>query len=248
MSEVSILGVDCATQLSNRGAVGGLWDGHRLRCRTLLEAHAEALAAWIGGELARQRRLLLALDAPLGWPAALGEQLVGHNAGARLLGEPNRLFRRATDTWVKQHIGQQPLDVGADRIARTALSSLQLVEELRGLTGEDFGLIWSPSDWRKTGVIEVYPAGTLRSFDAPHSAYKGRDPVRRARRQEILEALDAEIDLADEVRMAALANDHDLDALICVLAGLDFLVGRAVPPEDRATAEKEGWIWVRVPL
>jgi hypothetical protein len=39
-----------------------------------------------------------------------------------------------------------------------------------------------------------------------------------------------------------------LDALVCVLAGADFLAGRAMPPEDEQLAQKEGWIWVRRPM
>ncbi len=39
-------------------------------------------------------------------------------------------------------------------------------------------------------------------------------------------------------------TDHALDAVLCVCAGLDFLAGHAVPPEDLPLAKREGWIWV----
>jgi hypothetical protein len=43
-------------------------------------------------------------------------------------------------------------------------------------------------------------------------------------------------------------NDVDiLDAVLCVLAGVDFLKGEVLFPKDMALARKEGWIWVRDP-
>ncbi len=88
----------------------------------------------------------LALDAPLGWPAVLGETLGPHIAGESLDGTPNELFRRQTDHFIKAVIGRQPLDVGADRIARTAHAALGLLEQLRQLTGQPVPLAWTPHD------------------------------------------------------------------------------------------------------
>jgi len=42
-------------------------------------------------------------------------------------------------------------------------------------------------------------------------------------------------------------NADVLDAAVCVLAAGDFLLGRAMAPENRSQAEREGWIWVRAP-
>jgi hypothetical protein len=39
-------------------------------------------------------------------------------------------------------------------------------------------------------------------------------------------------------------NADALDAVICVLAGWDFLRGSALAPTDPEQAAKEGWIWV----
>ena len=39
-----------------------------------------------------------------------------------------------------------------------------------------------------------------------------------------------------------------LDAVICLLAAQDFLIGKAMPPNNHAPALKEGWIWVRYPV
>jgi hypothetical protein len=40
-------------------------------------------------------------------------------------------------------------------------------------------------------------------------------------------------------------DDDVLDAVLCVLAGADFLSGQAYAPGDMPLARKEGWIWVK---
>ena len=59
---------------------------------------------------------------------------------------------------------------------------------------------------------------------------------------------DQEGERGSQQRLAAVSAD-ERDAVICTIAGADFLAGRAEPPPavDRETAEKEGWIWVRRP-
>ena len=43
-----------------------------------------------------------------------------------------------------------------------------------------------------------------------------------------------------------LAQADVLDAAVCVLAGADFLAGRALGPEAMsARIRREGWIWIR---
>ena len=39
------------------------------------------------------------------------------------------------------------------------------------------------------------------------------------------------------------ASPDTLDAAICVIAGADYLSGRAVGPRDEQLAFREGWIW-----
>ena len=71
----TVVGVDCATDPRRVGLALGRWDGSRT---TLVEVRhgsaaappAEIVARWID---AHDGPVLLALDAPLGWPAPLGE-------------------------------------------------------------------------------------------------------------------------------------------------------------------------------
>lgn len=120
-----IIGVDCATEprnvglaLAERGsAEASLVAVERGSSSTSL---ARRIAEWMGDG----RDVLLALDAPLGWPSALGDALYGHGAGGAISEAPDRLFRRLTDRVVHDRVGKLPLEVGADRIARTAVAAL----------------------------------------------------------------------------------------------------------------------------
>ena len=70
---VALIGIDCATQPNKVGLALGELDGERVRikaCRTgsPKESPASIVSSWLkSGESA-----LLALDAPLGWPLAIG--------------------------------------------------------------------------------------------------------------------------------------------------------------------------------
>lgn len=239
-----VIGVDCATQPKKVGLARGALepDGTaRLTDATQQPSH-DAIAATVAGWVQPDRLCLIALDAPLGWPSALGATLATHEAGQTIATPPNALFRRATDRFVKAHIGKQSLDVGADRIARTAHAALALLERVRARTGQSIPLAWS-EDLTATGAIEVYPAATLQARGARSAGYKKRnnDPERR----EVAEALSAAVTVAPALAERLVTNDDLLDAAVCVLAGVDFLRGDAMPPPDPRIAAKEGWIWVK---
>jgi hypothetical protein len=118
----------------------------------------------------------------LGWPKALGEELHSHEAGESIRVEPNQLFRRETDLFIKREIGKQSLAVGADRIARTAHAALTLLDEIREVTGQPIPLSWKPGYASGLSAIEVYPAATLIVHDMHVSGYKRIDG-QKARRK-----------------------------------------------------------------
>ena len=233
-----IVGVDCATDPNKVGLalakVSGagtlLLDGRLGRSE---EPTVECIAGW----LRESPRALIALDAPLGWPADLGKALADHRSGMPLLTQPNLLFRRETDRFVKRKIGKQPLDVGADRIARTAHSALRLLQKLRVLTGQEIPLALSPDYSHDVAAIEVYPAATLKAHGIRSSGYK--KPGQTEERREIIAGLAERMEV--RTRIGPLEHKADvLDAAVCVLAGADFLSGRALSPEDLVTAEWRG--------
>ncbi len=243
----TIIGIDAATQPKKIGlARGHLEHGDLIITDVVLgsevESVVETTASWTGDS-----STLLAIDAPLGWPAPLGRGLHGHRAGQVLDGEGHDLFRRVTDRFVHQRLGKLPLEVGADRIARTAHAALRLLGEVRSRAGLEIPLAWSP-DVAGVAAVEVYPAATLLSRRATATGYKGDGESARDYRQTILSALRSDWTLQVDPDLLA-GSDDRLDAAVCVLAGADFLRGQSVAPDSaqREAAEVEGWIWFSPP-
>lgn len=241
---VTVVGIDCATDPRKTGVVAMVLTDGRYRITSAALGDGPGSVAGLAASAAQDGPVLFCLDAPLGWPAALGGALAPHRAGAALTEtEPNRLFRRATDEFVRARLGKQPLEVGADRIARTAVAALGVLDELRALRGEAVPLAWSP-ELDASAAIEVYPAAVLLARGLPASRYK--PAAARELRARILDGLAAELD-PGEHRGLLLDKADVLDAALAALAGVDFLAGRCPPPADRALAEREGWIWIREP-
>lgn len=222
---------------------------------------------------------ILCIDAPLGWPHRLGPALVKHTAGEPIDIEANTLFRRITDGDIKERLGKTPLDVGADRIARATLHTLRRIDTIAEQTKRRRMIPLLRSELpsgscspraapreRPIYVIEVYPAGWCVSERIATSGY--RRPAERSRREEILdEALGAAITpypngggispgytitlKADRDRFTRRADD--LDALLCVMAGVDAVLGRApdidiaLGSNGRGVFEREGWAWCKSP-
>ena len=143
-----LIGIDCACQPRNVGLARAEWAGGGRRwltdvlCGGEVSSVAEAVADWVRDA----ERCLLALDAPLGWPAPLGPALDAHVAGALIREPSDRLFRRATDRDIHRRFRKMPLEVGAERIARTARAALQMLDEVRSRTGLEIPLAWRPED------------------------------------------------------------------------------------------------------
>jgi hypothetical protein len=170
--ESRIIGIDCATVAKKVGLALCSVRAGRPRIDQVLVGESwpaidEQVACWATGAT------LLALDAPLGWPAPLADSLHTHQAGAELAPTANALFRRATDDMVAEHLGKRPLDVGSDRIARTAHGALSFLTRLRERVDAPIPLAWDPGAIEGIATIEVYPAGTLATRNLPHSGYKG---------------------------------------------------------------------------
>lgn len=232
-----LIGLDCATAPRNTGlAFATLRPSgvavHDARVGRTRDDIVETLAGW----LAEADDAVLALDAPLGWPAPMG-RLAEHAAGDPVEVEPNAFFRRETDRIVQRTIGKTPLDVGADRIARTAHAALATLAAVRRRVAVEMG--WSPGAVAGRHAIEVYPAATLLGRGLSTRGYKARDA--HDRRAEILDAL--ALGLPASVRDRAQATDHVLDAVLCCVAAADYARGDVRSPTDEALARREGWIW-----
>ena len=102
-------------------------------------------------------------------------------------------------------------------------------------------IAWSPAV-EELAAIEVYPAATPRQHGLPDSQYK--KPNQEKRRCSIVRGLKAKLEIPQPVSSIIESNADALDAAVCVLAGVDFLRWRAIPPPDLALAKQEGWIWI----
>ena len=260
-----VIGIDCATKANKVGIAMGYWDGHRL---VVTEARrGDALPDWhvtVAEWIKEASDVLIALDAPLGWPRAMGSALVSHSAGKAISVDANCLFMRETDRIVEMNLHKivkdkagnwvrrqalKPLDVGANLIARTAHSALESLDRIAGLVGAgQIPLAKHPGQVRSRRAIEVYPAATLSAHGMPCEQYKKDGQGNRSDvvawvcdKVEIKESAEGE-----RIKRAICDGDHVLDAAICLVAATDFLTGNVIPqePDSEKLAEKEGWIWV----
>src|SRR5260370_16714623 len=165
-----IIGVDCSTDEAKTGLALAIISGAVLTIKVARRASRSRKAKeWIQEWARGHERVLIALDAPLGWPAPLAGALSGHQAGMYIDRPSDALFLRHTDHEIQRRFGLHPFSVGADRIARTAVASLNLLQELRTECGEAIDLAWATTWDGHIGAIEVYPSATR----AAHGAIPG---------------------------------------------------------------------------
>jgi len=243
--DIVIIGVDCAT-VGDKVGIALVEIDHRQK--RLVDVSLGGPASSPGDQIAKwlegSSTALIALDAPLGWPLALSKHLTDHSAGSSVEYPPDMLFRRETDRYVERIVRKRPLEVGADRIARTAVAALSLLAELSQGLGRPIPLAWSHTELPPLSAIEVYPAATLRARSLVSEGYKRSKGIdlRRSLCAQILQELPTDLDSA-----SLTADDNVFDAVLCAIAGIDFVEGRAIGPYDQATASKEGWIWFASP-
>lgn len=103
-------------------------------------------------------------------------------------------------------------------------------------------MLSDPERLPEIGVIEVYPAATLKSHGLMPNGYK--KPEDGQARMRLIDSLAQRIDLPADTTLM-MQNADALDAVVCLVAGADFLFGSAMPPENHHSARKEGWIWAR---
>ena len=169
------------------------------------------------------------LDAPLGWPVALGSALLNHSAGQEMRVSSDKLFRLETDDHIYRRLGKRPLKVGANLIARTAVAALGLLGRLRKPTGKPIPISVTPNSIEGFCAIEVYPAATRighRALDQGGSF----DGLRHL------------IDVSLVSAVVQISADA-ADATVCALAAADFMLEKSEPPTDLKLATTEGWIW-----
>ena len=238
-----VIGLDAASQLKKFGYAIGTIAHSKLSIQQagILGDEPDVIYSIIVTALHAAPNAVIAIDAPLGWPASLGKSLFSHLAGDKLSVETNDLFRRHTDTVVIETTDKTPLEIGADKIARAAHTALAVLNQIRERSGLALPLLWSAKS-QSAGAIEVYPAATLKMHSAPAVGYK--EPNQRPVREEIAHNLRGQIPGLDRY----VSSKADIfDACLCMLAAHDFVNGVCRTPraDEMERAKKEGWIWVR---
>jgi predicted RNase H-like nuclease len=242
-SSWTLVGIDCALDEHKLGLARGSLDvaGKLTVERVTLGTAGESAAASVSAWIERAEAYVVALNAPLGWPAQLAPSISQHRAGEPLVQAPEALFRRQTDQLVHKAVGKWPPEMGADRIARTAWAALGLLAEVRALSSRALPLVFRQSE---PGVIEVFPPATLRARGLSGAGYKAKTHAGRRARGALLERLAGELELG--VAHDLLIEDpNQFDALLCVLAAADFARALCIPPSDLILAKQEGFIWFR---
>lgn len=248
---VRLVGLDAASQRSKFGYALGRFDPDTTRVVVehagLLGDADDPLLNHIAPFIRGGECVLLAIDAPLGWPDGLRQFLGDHIAA---MPPPVSLrkddcFRRHTDVVVRRV--KLPLEVAADRIARAAFEALRVLHELRVATELRLQLVWSPT-FEGAASIEVYPGATLAALGLSNAQYKKPDQeTSRTRMAGALVHAQLLETLPTEAKKRSMASADVLDAVLCLVAARDFLMGECVSPDEAHADQvrREGWIWAR---
>lgn len=245
-----LIGLDAASQRTKFGYALGVYDSANgaldVSAAGLLGDADDPLTAHITPFIRNAEQPLLAVDAPLGWPDGLRNLIGKHRAGVAPAADASKdaSFRRHTDVEIRRI--KVPLEVGADKIARASFEALRVLGELRELTGLALPLAWTPN-YSGAAAIEVYPGATLVARQLACGPYKKKD--QRPTRERMIRSMVTQSllsPLPDSVALAAANDDDVLDAIVCLVAARDFLLGLCDAPEPRQLdrVKRESWIWV----
>lgn len=111
-NRITIIGIDCATKPEKQGLAVSIYQNHHLKLKSVYPRSTIDLIIDEIGKASKNVPILFTFDAPLGWPAPLGQNLSIHSAGKYVNEDANLLFQRETDRVVKQKINKLPLEVG----------------------------------------------------------------------------------------------------------------------------------------
>lgn len=242
------VGIDLAVQPRRTGVARIEWCDDGAAAPT---TWAGTATTWIGADDDMLRALLrdsgtdvAGLDVPLGWPRRFVQALAAHDDRRPIEGDSwEELYTatrlRATDRWLRDVCGANPMSVSTNLIAAPALRAAWLLSdaEAAGVPVDRSGV--------SGRVVEVYPAAALRIWGLPHAGYKkpgaAATGLRRRIRDEVL-------DRTAVTPVGDVATDHELDALVCAIVARLARTGRTrpIPAELVDLAQREGWIHVPI--
>ena len=177
-----------------------------------------------------QYRIIVAIDAPLGFPVAF-QQLISRKPSAKIeLGpEINNPFAyRETDRWVHQSFGKKPLSASFDKLGNVATVAMYHAERWAITAG--FPIVPFQPDDDHHAIIEVYPALV-------------KDPATSVCASQFARHLPGDLPARSDKLDAAICALH---ALAYALQGQDRDLPRLVGPPDalvQSAVSVEGWIY-----
>jgi len=238
---MQVIGVDSAVQEKDNGLVLCNYHDNKLELVDKWERNGTVttkILSWIGNA----EQTLIAIDSPLGWPFEFTNSLATHKAGVPIEIGANDFFKRQTDLQIATEFNKRPLEVSADRIARTAFYTLDRIGKLRRETSRSIKLLWKFGEDFDIGFIEVYPASTILANGLSITGYKKEQSLRH----NLLDELQKEYRLNNPNTIDVFKIEHDFDALVCCFSGVDFIEKRSIQYDSLSERiQKEGWIWAR---
>lgn len=246
------VGWDVGGWCGNKQAVAALrWDGGRADwlgkacCFTLADLPDDwglnqlLRRAWKDGpeDALRHYQVVLAIDAPLGFPTEFSDLLAGRTPGpfapdGREIN--NRLAYRETDRHVFTTFNKKPLSASFDKLGNNATVAMVHTRRLRQQNELRVPPFDEPDDSIATG-IEVYPA-----------------LVKQKRKRGDTEPLPCNASVNELLPPGSQPGSDECDACICALMALAYgHAGRIpglpriepVPPPLTETIRREGWIY-----
>jgi predicted nuclease with RNAse H fold len=237
------LGVDLSAQPKATACCALVWESEAAEVLRLESGFDDAALVQLVEELQPAK---VAIDAPFGWPLEFTRTITEFTATGRWRHDADRrpLLFRATDLFVREVTGADPLSVSSNLLAICAMRCARLLNLLNGDRPLD-----------RTGaslLVEVYPAAALRQWGLDPRGYKGAKPERKQKRRTLVERLVGEtaawLRLDDTGIERLSSSDHLLDALIAAIVARAAALGQTlpIPPGHREAAAAEGWIHIPV--
>jgi predicted nuclease with RNAse H fold len=230
------LGIDLASQAKKTAACIVEWTPTAARIAELGEGFDDEA---LDDRASRRQVTKVGIDAPCGWPQPFVTAIAEYTASGRWpTVERRRLTLRATDRYVWELTGRQPLSVSADRIAHTAFRCAEFLTKLAA---------GRPVDRAGAGLVaEVYPAAALSQWCLTSRGYKGKGstPARAKLLTEIQQACGPWLELSTDQEARLVGSDHLLDAFVSALVARAVESGSCfpIPAEHIEAARAEGWI------
>jgi predicted RNase H-like nuclease len=166
---MKIIGFDCAAQMDKVGITYSEFTADKWKIEKILpKANYDKFLKKIEYFKEREEEVLLCFDTPLGYPQKMVAYLNKLTAGKADLGNEfnyddhsREYFRRRTDILVKNELGITPLEIGADKLARSTLRTFEIINRINEILNGELSLAWDNKNLSQYSMIEVYPKATL---------------------------------------------------------------------------------------